>query len=234
MKNFLLSALALSAILLFTSCGAIMGLKQPRHLSDEEIIRLAKKYKIPAADCYELDSNYLLFSLQAEQQQSEKKYKDFSQPLQIRYYDTDDGFLQSFYINCYADRGLAGIVFGLDWNKKGCMDLFPPLQQAPLDSLLPLNNLLYYMRKLRTTGPFKPVDYDYVVVVYWNRMMGKHVPRMVNQVKRNVRKAGKYKVKVLYANNENLFRGHYFSKFTPEDTGKYDIDFQKLIMPQAP
>lgn len=234
MKTFLFSAMALSAILLFTSCRAIMGLKQPRHLSDEEIIRLAKKYRIPAADCYELDSNYLLFSIQANQQQPEKKFKDFSQPLQIRYYDMDDGHLQSFHINCYADRGMAGVVFGLDWNKEGRMELFPPLQQAPLDSLLPFNELLYYMRKLRTTGPFSPGDYDYVVVVYWNRMMGKHVPRMVKQVKRNVRKAEKYKVKVLYANNENLFRGHYFSKFTPEDTRKYDIDYQKLMKPQAP
>lgn len=215
--------------LIFSSCSTLLGIKNPVIVSEEDIIQRAKKYKIPLQDCYELDSNYLLLFLKILQQQPAKRFKDFSQPLQIKYFDTDDGRLQSWHINCYADRGPAVILLGLDWNKQGRMKHFPPLQQAPFDSVLSLKEQLSYMRPLRTTLPVKAEDYDYIVVVYWNMWMGRHSRRIIKAAKKNIRRAGDLRVKLLYANNENLMRGHYYCKFPEGDILKYGIDMKKLV-----
>lgn len=235
MKSFLCSVFIFFIGWLFSSCAALLGLKQPVIATEDEILRHARKYKIPLQDCYELDSNYFLFTLKVQQQESEKRYKDFSQPLQLRYYDTDDGRLQSLHINCYADRGgLGDIFFGLNWNKHGVMDQFPPLQQAPLDSLLSFQEQLSYMRPLKTTVPVTMDEYDFIVVAYWNMWMGKHSRKLVKAVKKNAGKAGSERVKILYANNENMMKAYYYCKYPQEAILKYGIDIQKLIKPQTP
>lgn len=107
-----------------TSCTSVFtvlyGIKKTKTVDEKTIARYAKKYDIPTADSYELDTAYFsyLFSLDTTKYQSQ--IKNHYQPLQVLYYD-NLGYLKSFQVNCYA----VGFP-NLKWDRNEIMTTFPP------------------------------------------------------------------------------------------------------------
>jgi hypothetical protein len=195
----ILPAMILS--LLLHGCGTLMGLKKPNPQPEEAIADLADTYRIPAADCYVMDSSYI--------RQLKEMYtgrpialKDHLQPLQAIYFSKENSFQYpvSLQVNCYT-----GGFPNLKWNREGRMDQFPPAQQAPLDSILSLKKTMEFLRPVTGVIPFNSINYDYIVVVYWNRFMGRQSKNLLHTVRKNATLAGNKRIKILYVNNDNLF-----------------------------
>ena len=85
------------------------------------------------------------------------------------------------------------------------MTTFPPRQQAGIDSIVPLKTQLKYLRPLSQTQKFSAEDYDYIVLVYWSRFMGRQSERLIRFVQNNRALEKEKKVKIIYANTDNLF-----------------------------
>lgn len=92
------------------------------------------------------------------------------------------------------------------------LETFPPLEQAPIDSILPLDSLLKYIKPLSQTQKFAVIDYDYIVVVFWNRMMGKQSKRLIHFIQENCKLVKKEKVKLIYVNNDNFYAGSFIKE----------------------
>ena len=85
------------------------------------------------------------------------------------------------------------------------MTTFPPGKQAPVDSLTPLDVQLKYLKPLSQTVKIAPDQYDYIVVVYWNRFIGRQSKRLIRFVQKNSKLETRKKIKIIYVNNDNLF-----------------------------
>jgi hypothetical protein len=85
------------------------------------------------------------------------------------------------------------------------MKTFPPKQQAPLDSVLSLDTQIKYLNLLSQTSKPSVDYYDYIVIVYWNRFMGRQSKRLIHFVQENSKLEKEKKVKIIYANNDNIY-----------------------------
>lgn len=186
-----------------SNCTALFtglyGIKTPKHVDTRTILRYAKKYNIPHNLCYALDSSYTGFLKSLDTSRFQLQVKNHLQPLQALYYNKS-GQLQSFQVNCYA-----GGFPNLNWNRNGNMAVFPPKQQAPLDSIVPLDEHIRHLVPLAAkTAPVNGA-HDWVVVVHWSRFMGRQSKRFIRIVQQNRQLAGTQQVKVLYVNSDNPF-----------------------------
>ncbi|NOX85885.1 MAG: hypothetical protein GXO86_07970 [Chlorobi bacterium] len=186
-----------------SACSPIIksfyGIKKPQPLDDEQISKYAEKLKLPAADVYRIDTSYLTFILSLDTAKFKSERKNHYQPLQALYFDRSGNPI-SFHVNCYA-----GGFPNLKWNRNGNFDTFPPKTQAPLDSILSLERLLDFIRPLTASREFNFAQYDYVVVVFWNRFMKRQSKRLIRTVQENHRLDTIKSVKVIYINDDNLF-----------------------------
>jgi len=197
----------LASIVLFglTSCSAIIqglyGIKNSRTVDERTILRYSEKYAIPAADSYELEPSYISFLSSLNNVRYAEQSKNHYQPLQALYYDKE-GQLKSFQVNCFA-----GGFPNLKWDRNETFTTFPPKNQAPIDSIVLLDTQLKYLKPLSQTKLHSADGYDYIVIVYWSRFMGRQSKRLIRYVQENSKLASTKKVKVLYANTDNIFGG---------------------------
>ena len=186
-----------------TSCETlflkIYGIKKLKPISEKTILNYSKKFNIPLSDSYELDTSFISFVYSIDTLQYKAQRKNHCQPLQALYYDKS-GQLQSFHINCYA-----GGFPNLNWDRNSTLTQFPPKQQAPIDSILPLYKQLNYLRLLSSTEKINTDNYDFLVIVYWNRFMGRQSKRLIKFIQTNCKLNTDKKVKILYVNNDNAF-----------------------------
>lgn len=189
------------------SCSPLLlktyGLKTIKPLTSEEIIRQGKKYKIPVSEAYELDSTYYTFIKSLDTNRFNQVIKDHFQPLQAIYYDKT-GQMCSFHINCYC-----GGFPNLKWNRNGNFDVFLPKQQAPIDSIFTLEKQLSFIQPLAHQDALIITPFDYVVVVHWNRYMGRQSKRLIEIVQNNARMTNRERVKIIYVNSDNAFLYEY-------------------------
>ena len=179
--------------------SSLYGIKKPKRLNDDQIREYAEKLKLPASDVYRLDTSYMSFILTLDTVKFKPERKNHYQPLQAMYFDRQ-GNLISFYVNCYA-----GGFPNLKWNREGSFDVFPPKTQAPLDDILPYGKLSGYLTPLGSSATPDASDYDYIVVIFWNRFMLRQSKRLINVIRENCRLGRKYHVKIIYVNDDNLF-----------------------------
>lgn len=188
-----------------TSCSSIFtgiyGIKNTKTVDEQTIVRYAKKYNIPTADTYELDTAYFTYIFSIDTAQYKAQLKNHYQPLQALYYD-NSGHLKSFQVNCYA-----GGFPNLKWDRNEIMTTFPPKEQAPIDSIVSLKTQMKYLELLSQTEKISTDNYDYIVIVYWNRFMGRQSKRLVRFVQDNSKLETDKKVKIIYANTDNIFAG---------------------------
>lgn len=182
-------------------CGKLMGVKQLKSLPETAISKTAAAFGIPAADSYVLDSSSLV-TLRQLYNGKPVALKDHLQPLQAIYFAGKNSFQfpDSWQINCYA-----GGFPNLNWNRDGRMEQFPPAQQAPLDSLLSLKKRMEFLRPVTGVIPFNSINFDYIVLVYWSRFMGRQSKNLIKTVQQNARLAAEKRIKIIYVNNDNLF-----------------------------
>lgn len=186
---------------------SIYGSKQPKDISDNAIIKYSKKYNIPLTDSYILDTNYLPFLFSHDTTIYKAQIKNHYQPLQTLYYNKV-GVLESFHINCYANG-----FPNFNWNRDSVLNIFPPKKQAPLDSLVSLNNQIKYLIPLPTSNKIKNKEFDYFVIVYWNRFMGRQSKRLVHFIQENCKLATDKKVRLIYVNTDNMYAtSNYFNQ----------------------
>lgn len=193
------SFLFLVPILLFTSCfQTIYGMKGAKDMDEKNIQKTGDRYKIPQENSFQLDTAYVGFLRALENTEFKHAQKNHYQPLQALYY-TVDGNLTSYQVNCYA-----GGFPNLEWERDSIMSKFPPLQQAPIDSLLPLQKHLEYLMPINNQKKIDLTGYDYVVIVHWSRIMGRQSKRLIRTVQENCKLSSDQKVKVLYVNTDNF------------------------------
>ena len=197
--------IVLTFILGLTSCTSIYtglyGMKKTKMVDEKTIISYSKKYNIPTGDSYELDTTYFSYLFSLDITKNTHQTKNHYQPLQALYYDKS-GHLKSFHVNCYA-----GGFPNLKWNRNEIMTTFPPKQQAPIDSIVSLETQLKYLKALSQNSKLSIDSYDYIVIVYWNRFMGRQSKRLIHFVQENSKLEKEIKVKIIYANTDNIFAG---------------------------
>ena len=197
--------LTLASVLSLSSCSTlssgIYGIKKLKPVDENVILKYSEKYKIPIADSYELDTTYNAFLKTLDTTRFKEEQKNHYQPLQVLYYDKT-GQLQSFQINCYT-----GGFPNLNWDRNEKLATFPPQQQAPLDSILPLDTLAKYLEPFPQTDSLKTDSYDYTIIVFWSRFMGRQSKRLIRFVQENAKLGTDLSAKIIYVNNDNLFAG---------------------------
>ena len=202
----ILTLITLTFVFGLTGCSSIFtglyGIKKTKIVDEKTVVRYAKKYNIPSAENYELDTAYFSYLLSLDTTQYKSQIKNHYQPLQALYYD-NSGHLKSFQVNCYA-----GGFPNLKWNRNEIMSTFPPKQQAPVDSIVPLEKQMKYLKPLSQTATLSSDSCDYIVIVYWNKFMGRQSKRLIRFIQDNSKLETERKVKIIYANTDNIFTGH--------------------------
>lgn len=195
-RKRLFFTLSLLTTLTFIGCTGLYGIKSLKTVDNASILKYGKKFNIPEQDIYEVDTTYIskLYSIDT----TGFLIKNHYQPLQALYYNSN-GKLLSFHVNCYA----VGFP-NLNWERNGVFTTFIPGQQAPLDSIVPLDLQLKYLISLSTVEKIIPEKYDYIVVVHWSRFMGRQSKRLIRIVRENAKLAPNKKIRIVYANNDNL------------------------------
>lgn len=176
-------------------------MKKIKIVDEKTIVSYSEKYNIPIADSYELDTAYLSYLFSLDTTIYKFQIKNHYQPLQALYYD-HLGYLKSFQVNCFA-----GGFPNLKWNRYETMTTFPPKIQAPIDSIISLDTQIKYLKPLSKTSKFTVENYDYIIIVYWNRFMGRQSKRLIHYVQENSKLEKEKKVKIIYANTDNIFTG---------------------------
>ena len=202
-KTYKLTILTSLVLFGLSSCSTIIlglyGMKNSKTVDEKTILRYSKKYNIPTANCYELDTTYLSFLFSLDSVRYEVQRKNHYQPLQALYYDKFEE-LKSFQVNCYA-----GGFPNLKWNRNGSFTTFPPKKQAHVDSIVSLNTQLKYLRPLSQTKLLSSDEYDFIVIIYWSRFMGRQSKRLIRYVQENTKLATGFKVKLIYVNTDDIF-----------------------------
>ena len=204
MTKIFLTILFASTVFL-TGCMAIVqsyvGIKDAHKLTDSQIVKTSKSFKVDQNSNYRLDTTYLSYILNLDKTEYKAQRKNHIQPLQALYFDSK-GQLVKFYINCYA-----GGLPNLKWNRNGNLETFLPKDQAPLDTILNLTKQLSYLRPVcASTKDIVTENQDYYVFVYWAKCTKRHSKRLIRSIKKNVSKATTEKVKTIYVNYDNV---HY-------------------------
>tara|TARA_R110000868_G_scaffold327851_6_gene588743 strand:+ start:521 stop:1165 length:645 start_codon:yes stop_codon:yes gene_type:complete len=198
-----LTFITLTCFIGLSSCSTIFsgiyGIKKIKTVDENTILRYSKKYNIPLADSYELDTAYNAFLNSLDTTKYKTQINNHNQPLQALYYGKTRKLL-SFQVNCYA-----GGFPNLNWDRNEIMSSFPPKHQSTLDSIVPFETQLKYMKPLSKTEGFIESSYDYVIIVYWNRFMGRQSKRLIQLVQNNSELVTDKKVKIIYANTDNIF-----------------------------
>jgi hypothetical protein len=197
--QLLMTILTLSLSFVLTSCATILGMNKLKSVDEKTIVQYANKYNIPSTDNYELDKTYFTFLKSFDTTRYAEQIKNHYQPLQALYYDKT-GNLQSFQVNCYASGFL-----NLNWKKNGTMETFPPIKQAPLDSIIPLATQLDFLKPLTNTYKLSIDNFDYITVLYWSKFMGRQSKRFIRFVQDNEKLATNNTVKIIYVNTDNFF-----------------------------
>jgi hypothetical protein len=183
------------------SCALLIGVKKIKPLSENKINKQATKFNIPLTDSYSLDTSYMQFVYNATKDNARKR-NDYLQPLQAIYFTKENDFITpiSCQINCYA-----GGFPNLQWNRNGIMEVFPPKEQAPIDSVMSLKKQFEFIRPLIGVTAFNSIEYDYIIMVYWSRFMGRQSKKLIETVQKNAKLETIKKWRIIYINNDNFF-----------------------------
>ena len=193
----------LSFVLILISCKHRITWK---NLSEADLENFRKEFNLPKEKTFRLDTNYFRYIFSLDTTKYAAEIHNHYQPLQATYYD-NAGRLISFHINCYASPGIPDDS-DFNWNQQNAFASFVPRTVAPVDSILPLNKHLSFIK----TFEYKPIDttgfatFDYTVIVYWSKhYFGvKNSKNLIKIVSDNAALAGNKKVNVIYVNSENI------------------------------
>jgi len=202
-SRLVLGMLLYVAIQGLTSCTTVVegvyGMRQRPDTDLSSVRQYAEEYGVGVTPgkSFALDTNYFYF-LKRQPLALQEEAKNHAQPLQILYFNRA-GKLISYYVNRYA-----GGFPNLDWNQDNQLEVFPPVSQAPTDSLLSLAQLAPFLLTVdghRVQGMESLADYT--VVVFWSHRMGRQSRRLLAAAQENIALAPiSQKTYILYVNND--------------------------------
>jgi hypothetical protein len=177
----------------------IYGIKTPKEIEEKKIERISKRFDLPSADVFELDTAFYSFLTSHDTAAYKLQIKNHIQPLQALYF-SQTGQLLSYQINCYA-----GGFPNITWERDSIFSVFPPRQQAPIHTLVSVSTQIEYLKPLTHSEKINLDNYDYLVFVYWSEFMGRQSRRFLESVKNNRLLSENEKIRVIYVNNDNFF-----------------------------
>jgi hypothetical protein len=218
----LIKLITLSALtLLLSSCGLtykiLLGVDTtPRWNTDEQIVKQAKKYNIPAEYNLVLDTTSFTKDLKKVYKEAlqkinitngdsssyhnlKKARNDDFQPTQFRLFDQNGSEIFKI-VNCYVDAP------PIDWNVEGCFDSFPPV--TPFETL---NIHLFDLDFLLTHASYidnHKLSFDalpkaeYYCVILWNEFMKRPSKRLIKTVSEYLDKFDP-SIVLIYINSQN-------------------------------
>jgi hypothetical protein len=179
--------------------AGLYGMKKIKAVDEKRILKYSKRCNIPSIDNYIIDTSYFSYLHSFDTAIYRVQIKNHYQPLQALYFD-QSRTLCSFQINCYAG-GFPNLV----WDRNDIMTSFPPREQAPIDSILSFDKQISLLIPLSKTELFNQENFEYIVVVYWSKFMGRQSRRFIKIVQKNLQLGNDKKIKVIYANTDNAF-----------------------------
>jgi len=224
MKKSVIFLLISLLILLVSSCGSaykvLLGVDTtPSWNTKDEIIKQAKKYKIPSKYSFTLDTATYFDGLRniyksafkelniLNQDSSEffnlkKALKDDTQPVQFRLFDNKGTEIFKI-VNCYVDPPIP-----MNWNVDGCFDSFPPrtaiqtlnIHNYGLDFLLSHSSLLDQGKLTINKLP----KANYYGVIIWNEFFRRPSRRLIKTVKKYIQESEE-SIVLIYINNQNAY-----------------------------
>jgi hypothetical protein len=204
-KSFVASFIIVFGLTVFSGCGFIMnglyGIKNVKPMDDKTVLTYGNKFNIPQDKSYLLDSTYIQFVKKQDTSKYSSEINNHLQPLQALYFDENEKLI-SYHINCYA-----GGFPNLEWNRNQVMDVFPPLQQAPVDSLVSLALIRNCIRSVIGNNKVDSTRFNNTVIVFWSRFMGRQTERFIQTVQQNASLSKGGIVNLIYVNTDNLYLG---------------------------
>ncbi len=163
-------------------CNAMLGLKEPRILSDSEFAKQSQKFNIDT-------SMHTSLSKEAINQLKTQPYKPNWEvgfrPLQVRMYN-GNGSLISQYSTCEGSLKRAGIF-----------NTFPPKNYYPLDSTLTITDELALHRN---PPKVKYQENDLTVFVWWASWLGRPMKNLIEETQQYVADHPDKNIAVYYVN----------------------------------
>lgn len=178
-----------------------MGINDPKELSEEKIKEEARRQNVPLENLFVLDTSFLPYMMTRDTGILGEAVKNHYQPLQAMYFDKT-GKLKSFHVNCYA---YGGNPTKLDWSPNGEFSTFPPKLNPPLDSLFEFKDLKPFLHPTSSTLDFSADTMEHVVIVFWNRFMGRHSTELIRVVQENRKLYSGQRISILFVSNDNAY-----------------------------
>lgn len=186
-----------------TVAESVYGMRQLNAVDYMQVQEYAQAYGVGVAPgkSFALDVSYYEF-LKRQPLALQEVAKNHAQPLQLLYYNRA-GQLISYHVNCYA-----GGFPNLDWNPNNQLAVFPPVSQAPTDSLLSFTQLAPFLRTVSGSRVQAMESLaDYTVVVFWSHRMGRQSRRLLAAAQKNLERApAGQKTYIMYVNNDAYLR----------------------------
>ncbi len=201
MKSRLKAVLFTLLILGSVSCSVIFstlyGVKKINGFDEKKYEKFISGIKDTSIDMYDVVIDSAQFMQIVTSDTSAFVRKNFSQPIQILYFDSA-GKLISFQANCYAKGSLSN----LDWNTNDRFNEFPPVSAVPANNLK--TNINRYKTILNKIGYKK--NKDYVIIIFWTRMFEKISREAILTVFDNIKKFNENdKAAVILVNTDYFF-----------------------------
>lgn len=192
-------------ITFLTSCTPILmgviGIKNPRGITEEKIVRFSERNKIPLTNLFLIDNLYL-----AEYKKNNGidslPIKNHAQPLQIKIFNETQNIV-GHRVNCQV-----GGFPNLKWNGYGYFDSLPPPERFKLDTIYTLQQdfFNYQFFKNKEYYNFEKVKInDYVFVVYYTNFMGRQSKRLIKFAQKLKANHSDKKIEILYVNMDSFF-----------------------------
>ncbi len=182
------------------------GFKKHKNLTDEQIVRYAKKHNFNNYNIYKTSDSYEPFIKELKPtakdtaDNNKALRKALYPPLQYMLFGST-GKIIFLTINFYA-----GGFPNLQWNRDGAFEQFPPRPLVPFeDNGIYFQQIQPHVSALDTST--SSAKYDYTCVVFWDRFMGRQSNRLIKYALKNIeeeRKKGT-KINVLLVNNDNMY-----------------------------
>lgn len=181
--------LSIFLILLFSSCGLIIGYKNITEIDTKKINKFYDKIELGNFESYIIDTTYL--ERVSNYFIDSTDLKNMLQPIRAHYFVNNK--LESSLINCYAPG-----VLKLDWNTENRFSVFPPISHYNFKknySIEDIENLIGLKIKNKN---------DLIVVVFWSRIFEKKSADFIKLVNNNLLNQNK-KYTLLLVNDDALY-----------------------------
>lgn len=193
--------LLLLLVLPICSCSLILGINEPKLMTNEQILNASKKFNIPSNNSYTIDTLKYSELLKEVKLTKPRLYQNLLQPLQIRVFIKSDS-LEVFLVNCNV-----GGLFKLQWNRAGSFNQFPPIQGSinKPDTIFSFSSEIGLYKQL-TNPILNSLSFSdsTIVVVYWSSYTYRYTRQLLTLIKKYQIKYKTSSLKIIYVNIDNL------------------------------